>query len=114
MAETKRLLNAPTFKRCSAGSNPALSANSHTNRGKPEVNVFKSVFKNTFNRIAGFLFFVFPMALVGCASVQKDYDHMAAPDYEKRPELHQSLINGTEPLSEAAVQRTRPKGSLPF
>lgn len=52
-----------------------------------------------------FLFLMVSVGLVGCASVQKDYDHMAAPDYQKKPQLRQSLINGSEPLSEAAVQK---------
>lgn len=60
---------------------------------------------NMFNMVVRFLFLGFSVALVGCASVQKDYDHMAAPDYQKRQQLHQSLISASEPLSETAVQK---------
>jgi len=43
--------------------------------------------------------------LVACATVQKDYDHMSNLDYQKRPQLRQALINASEPLNEAAVQK---------
>lgn len=42
---------------------------------------------------------------VGCATAKKDYDYMSGPAYQHRPQLRQSLINGSEPLSEAAVQK---------
>lgn len=41
----------------------------------------------------------------GCATAKKDYDYMATKSYQSRPQLNQSLINGNEPLSEAAVQK---------
>lgn len=43
--------------------------------------------------------------LSGCASKHKDYDYMTEARYQKRPQLHQSLVNGSEPLSEDAVQK---------
>lgn len=51
------------------------------------------------------LCFGFSLMLVGCAAVQKDYDHMASPDYQRKPQLRQSLVSGSEPLSEAVVQK---------
>lgn len=43
--------------------------------------------------------------LVGCSSVQKDYDHMASEEYQGRATLRQSLVSASEPLNEAAVQK---------
>lgn len=48
---------------------------------------------------------VLALTLTGCASKQKDYDYMAGAEYQNKPKLRQSLVNGNEPLSEAAVQK---------
>jgi len=45
------------------------------------------------------------LGLIGCSSVQKDYDYMSENDYQRRTKLTQSLVAGTEPMSEAAIQK---------
>ncbi len=42
---------------------------------------------------------------VNCSSAHKDFDHMTTKEYNTRPTLRQSLVNGSEPLSETAVQK---------
>jgi hypothetical protein len=51
------------------------------------------------------LLLFFAIAFVGCASVQKDYGHMASDDYQKKPQLRQSLVSSSEPLNEVAIQK---------
>ncbi len=51
---------------------------------------------------------VFTMAmlgLVGCSSVSKDYGYMTGADYQKRPQLRQSLLDSSGALNETAVQK---------
>ena len=51
---------------------------------------------------------VFMMAtsgLVGCSSVSKDYGYMSGADYQKRPQLRQSLLDSSGALNETAVQK---------
>lgn len=48
---------------------------------------------------------VFAGLATACASAQKSYDYMGNADYKNKPQLRQSLVNGNEPLSEAAVQK---------
>jgi len=43
--------------------------------------------------------------VIGCASVQKDYGHMSQAKYQSQPQLRQALLNGNEPLTEAAIQK---------
>ncbi len=43
--------------------------------------------------------------LAGCSMAQKNYEPMAGSNYQHRPKLTQSLVNGSEPLSEVAVQK---------
>ncbi len=53
------------------------------------------------------IFLISILSLIGCASSQKskDYEYMSSQEYQKKPNLTQSLLNANEPLSEDAVQK---------
>src|SRR4051812_31620644 len=56
-------------------------------------------------RLSVMLFAIAALGLVGCATAQKDYDYMSGSDYQRKSKLTQSLVSGTEPMSEAAVRK---------
>lgn len=64
---------------------------------KYEVTVFSSILK--------LVFLIAAFGLAGCSLLRKDYDYMSSEDYQKKPQLRQSLINSSELLNEAAVQK---------
>ena len=43
--------------------------------------------------------------LSACAGAAKDYDHMSRAAYQNKAQLRQSLVNGSEPMNEAAVHQ---------
>jgi hypothetical protein len=57
------------------------------------------------NSLQKITFAVLVFVLGGCAAVQKDFGHMSSAEYQMRPQLRQSLVNSSEPLNEAAIQK---------
>lgn len=42
---------------------------------------------------------------MGCSSIRKKYDYMSEPDYQKKTKLTQSILSGSEVLSESDIQK---------
>jgi hypothetical protein len=66
---------------------------------------YSKTVKESFMFINKLIIFLFVLLNLGCSMAQKKYDYMSESEYQSRPKLSQSLLNESDKLSEASIQK---------